>query len=1077
MITFKLNGKEVQGEEGQYILEVARKYGVDIPTLCYHEALEPAGMCRLCTVELFDGRKTRFVTACNYPIWEGMEVNTDTEAVHQGRKLIVELLLARCPDVQVIKELAAQYDIKEPRFKKEDDDCILCGLCVRICERMGNSALGLTGRGVEMKVDTPFHIQTDVCMGCGACAFVCPTGHIKLEDITRHAVQPIPSEYDMGLKGRKPIYVPYAQAIPNTPAIDRTKCIHFKTGGCQICSEFCGVNAIDYNQQDEIIELNVGAIVLAPGFQPFDPSGFEAYSYAGNPNIVTSMEFERILSASGPTMGHLVRPSDNKEPKKIAWLQCVGSRDNHQCDHGYCSSVCCMYAIKEAVIAKEHAGNDLDCAIFFMDMRTHGKDFERFYDDARKKHGVRFIRSRVPAIESVEGSDKLVIPYVDENGDTADESFDMVVLSVGLETPPELVELARNLDIDLTEGQFCETDSFHPVTTSKKGIYVCGAFQGPKDIPQSVIESSSAAAEAGALLSQARNTLTREKEVTEERNIFGERPRIGVFVCQCGINISGVVDVPAVRDYAGSLPYVEYITDNLYTCSQDTQETIAQVIKENNLNRIVVAACTPKTHEPLFQETLTAAGLNKYLFEMTNIRNQDSWVHKDNPDMATEKAKDLVRMAVAKVALMESLEEAELDVNQRALVIGGGISGMASAKSLSDQGYQVDLVERSAHLGGMARHLFRTWKGEDIQENLADLIKSVESDSNVKVHLDTELTNVEGFVGNFKTTLSSSGREETVEHGIAVIATGANEYQPDEYLYGEDPRVLTHLELDQKFIENDPSLKEIKTAVFIQCVGSREPERPYCSRVCCTHAIESALHLKEINPDMNIYVLYRDIRTYGEREYLYRKARLAGILFIPFSLDEKPQVTKNKDGLKIEVIDHLLEQIVVIKADLLALASAIVPYKDEKLAQFFKVAMNDDGFFVEKHAKLGPSEFATDGVFLCGMAHYPKPIDESVAQALAASSRAVTLLAREKVHVSGTIAEVNPVFCSSCGVCIEICPYSAPSFVEEGPFAGKADINPVLCKGCGLCVASCRSGAINLKGFGTDQIMAMINEI
>jgi heterodisulfide reductase subunit A len=736
-----------------------------------------------------------------------------------------------------------------------------------------------------------------------------------------------------------------------------------------------------------------------------------------------------------------------------------------------------MYAIKEAVIAKEHAGNDLDCAIFFMDMRTHGKDFERFYDDASKKHGVRFIRSRVPAIESVEGSDVLVIPYVDESGYTADESFDMVVLSVGLETPPELIELARNLDIDLTEGQFCETDSFHPVTTSKKGIYVCGAFQGPKDIPQSVIESSSAAAEAGALLSQARNTLTKEKEVPQERNISGERPRIGVFVCQCGINISGIVDVPAVRDYAGSLPYVEYITDNLYTCSQDTQETMTQVIKENNLNRIVVAACTPKTHEPLFQETLTAAGLNKYLFEMTNIRNQDSWVHKDNPDMATEKAKDLVRMAVAKVALMESLEEAELDVNQRALVIGGGISGMASAKSLSDQGYQVDLVERSAHLGGMARHLFRTWKGEDIQENLADLIKSVESDSNVKVHLDTELTNVEGFVGNFKTTLSSSGREETVEHGIAIIATGANEYQPDEYLYGEDPRVLTHLELDQKFIENDPSLKEIKTAVFIQCVGSREPERPYCSRVCCTHAIESALHLKEINPDMNIYVLYRDIRTYGEREYLYRKARLAGILFIQFSLDEKPQVTKNKNKLKIEVIDHLLEQIVVIKADLLALASAIVPYKDEKLAQFFKVAMNDDGFFVEKHAKLGPSEFATDGVFLCGMAHYPKPIDESVAQALAASSRAVTLLAREKVQVSGTIAEVTPVFCSSCGVCIEICPYSAPSFVEEGPFAGKADINPVLCKGCGLCVASCRSGAINLKGFGTDQIMAMINEI
>jgi heterodisulfide reductase subunit A len=1077
MITFKLNGKEVQGEEGQYILQVARKYGVEIPTLCHHEALEPAGMCRLCTVELFNGRKTRFVTACNYPIWEGMEVSTDTEGVHEGRKLIVELLLARCPDVPIIKELAAKYDIKEPRFKKEDDDCILCGLCVRICERMGNSAIGLTGRGVDMKVDTPFHIQTDACMACGACAFVCPTGHIKLEDITKHAVQPIPSEYDVGLKSRKPIYVPYAQAIPNIPAIDRTKCVHFKTGGCQICSAFCGVNAIDYGQQDEIIELDVGAIVLAPGFQPFDPEKLKAYSYAKNPNIVSSMEFERILSASGPTMGHLVRPSDKKRPKKIAWLQCVGSRDIHQCDHGYCSSVCCMYAIKEAVIAKEHEGPDLDCAIFFMDMRTHGKDFERFFDTAREKHGVRFIRSRVPAIESVEGSDHLLIPYVNENGETVEESFDMVVLSVGLETSPEVAELAKNLGINLSEGQFCETDTFHPVTTSKKGIYVCGAFVGPKDIPQSVIESSSAAAEVGALLSQARNTLTKEKEVPQERSIFGERPRIGVFVCQCGINISGVVDVPAVRDYATSLPFVEYATDNLYTCSQDTQEIMTQVIKENNLNRIVVAACTPKTHEALFQETLVAAGLNKYLFEMTNIRNQDSWVHKDSPELATEKAKDLIRMAVAKVALMESLDEAELDINQRALVIGGGISGMSSAKSLSDQGYQVDLVERSAHLGGMARNLFRTWKGEDVQKNLAELIQSAESDKNIKIHLDTELSHVEGFVGNFKTTLSSSDKEETIEHGVAVIATGANEQQPNEYLYGEDHRVLTHLELDQKFMENDPSLKEIKTAVFIQCVGSREPERPYCSRVCCTHAIESALYLKELNPDMNVYILFRDIRAYGEREYLYREARLAGILFIPFSLDEKPKVSKDEEELKIEVIDHLLGHTLVIKADILALASAIVPYKDEKLAQFFKVAMNDDGFFVEKHAKLGPSEFATDGVFLCGMAHYPKPIDESIAQALAASSRAVTLLAKKKIQVSGTVAEVDAVFCSSCGVCIELCPYAAPSFASEGSFAGKAAINPVLCKGCGLCVASCRSGAINLKGFGEEQILAMIDQI
>jgi len=429
----------------------------------------------------------------------------------------------------------------------------------------------------------------------------------------------------------------------------------------------------------------------------------------------------------------------------------------------------------------------------------------------------------------------------------------------------------------------------------------------------------------------------------------------------------------------------------------------------------VVAACTPKTHEPLFQETLINAGLNKYLFEMTNIRNQDSWVHKDNPDMATEKARDLVRMAVAKVALMEPLEEAQVAVNQKALVIGGGISGMAAAESLASQGYEVCLVERSAYLGGQALNLFKTWKGEDVQENLAVLRETIESNVDIDVRLDTQLGRVEGFVGNFKTTLSSNGKDEVVEHGIALIATGAAEFKPDEYLYGKDPRVLTHLELDQKLMGNDPSLKDAKTAVFIQCVGSREPERPYCSRVCCTHSIENALHLKELNPAMNVYILYRDIRTYGEREYLYREARRAGIIFIRYSLEQKPQLKLGQDQLEIEVVDHILGRPVLIPADLVSLATGIVPYRDENLAQFFKVPMNEDGFFVEAHAKLGPSEFATDGVFLCGMAHYPKPIDESVAQAQAAASRAVTLLAKMNIQVSGTIAQVDPVFCSSCG--------------------------------------------------------------
>jgi heterodisulfide reductase subunit A len=907
----------------------------------------------------------------------------------------------------------------------------------------------------------PRFVDMEKCIACGTCAEKCPK---KVDDA-----------FNENLIKRKAVYVQYAQAVPLKYAIDKDNCIFFEKGKCRACEKFCPTKAINFEEKEQKIHLNVGAIVLAPGFAPYDPTRYQTYKYAKYPNVVTSMEFERILSATGPYQGHLQRPSDHKAPKRIAWLQCIGSRDVHHCDHGYCSSVCCMYAIKEAVIAKEHAGKDLECTIFYMDMRTHGKDFERYYNAAKETHGVRFIRSRVPTIEWVQESGDVLIPYVNEKGEVVEERFDMAVLSVGLEITPEAVGLAKKLNIDLTEGQFCKTETFEPVKTSREGIFVCGAFQGPKDIPQSVIEASSAAAEAGALLSKSRNSLTKKKEIPPERGAGDKRPRIGVFVCHCGINISGVVDVHALRDYAASLPFVEYATDNLFTCSTDTQDIIAKVIQEKNLNRIVVAACTPKTHEPLFQETLVNAGLNKYLFEMTNIRNQDSWVHKDEPKKATEKAMDLVRMAVAKAALMTPLKEADVDINQRALVVGGGISGMVSARTLSRQGYKVSLVERASALGGQALNLYRTWKGDDIQKNLSDLVRSVETDSNIDVHLNTELTNVEGFVGNFKTTLSKGA--QVVEHGIAVLSTGAKEFQPDEYLYGKDPRVMTHLELDKRFQKSDPSLKAIKNAVFIQCVGSREPHRPYCSRVCCTHSIESALQLKEMNPDMNVYILYRDIRTYGEREYLYRKARTEGVLFVQFSKDQKPKVSAAEDGLKIEVVDQNLGENLVLKADLLALASAILPYKDEKLAQFFKVPMNEDGFFVEAHAKLGPSEFATDGVFLCGMAHYPKPIDESVAQAQAAASRAVTLLARERVKVSGMVAYANPLSCSSCGVCVEVCPYSAPSFVAKGPFAGKAEVNPVLCKGCGLCVASCRSGALNLRGFEEGQIMAMINEM
>jgi len=663
---------------------------------------------------------------------------------------------------------------------------------------------------------------------------------------------------------------------------------------------------------------------------------------------------------------------------------------------------------------------------------------------------------------------------VTDEGELKTEIFDLIVLSVGLQISPEVVDLAKRLDLEMTSGSFCQTQTFAPVETSRGGVFVCGAFQGPKDIPQSVIDSSAAATAAGEILTQARNSRTNTPEIIPEINISNERPRIGVFVCRCGINIAGVVDVPGTAEYAATLPYVEYATDNMYSCSQDTQETITKIIKEKKLNRVVIAACTPKTHEPLFQETLTNAGLNKYLFEMANIRNQDSWVHKNNPDLATKKARDLVRMAVYKVALMEPLKEAELEVNQTAMVIGGGISGMAAARSLARQGYETHIIEKSSQLGGQALNLYRTAKGEDIQQKLSNLVDKTGKNEKIHVHLDSEITHVEGFVGNFETTLSSKGSEESLEHGVAIVATGASPLQPDEYGYGRDARILTALELDRKFIEEDPSLKDLSTAVFIQCVGSREPERMYCSRVCCTHAVDNALALKRKNPDMSVFVLYRDLRTYGERELIYKEAREAGVFFIRYTLESKPQVTIENGKLLVKVLDHILGRPLEIETDLLTLATAIIPNRDDRLANFFKVPINDDGFFVERHAKLGPSEFATDGVFLCGMAHYPKPIDESIAQGQAAASRAVTLLARETIFTSGVIAETAPAMCSQCGVCVSVCPYSAPSFVEDGPWTGRAQINPVLCKGCGLCVASCRSGAIHLKGFDNNQIFSQI---
>ncbi len=902
----------------------------------------------------------------------------------------------------------------------------------------------------------PRYVDMDKCIACGLCAEKCP--------------KKVPDAYDGNLSKRKAVYVPYAQAVPLKYVIDPDQCIYFKKGKCKACEKFCPTQAIKFDDQEKKITLNVGAVVLSQGGRTFDPSVHDTFGYTKHPNIVTSLEFERILSASGPYGGHLVRPSDKKEPEKIAWLQCIGSRDEHPGAKGYCSGVCCTYAIKEAMLAKEHSSHHLDTAIFYIDIRTYGKDFERYYNRA-KEEGVRFVKSKITQITPVDETGRHVIPYVDARGKRVEEAFDIVVLSVGLMVSKQGAELAQRLGVDLDHYQYAATSSFEPVASSRPGIYVCGAFEAPKDIPSSVIDSSAAAGVVGSQLSEARWSLTKTESVPDEIDLTGTPSRVGVFVCRCGTNIAGVVDVPEVVEFAKTLPGVVYVEENLFSCSQDTQDKMTQVIKEQELNRVVVAACTPKTHEPLFQETLINAGINKYLFEMANIRNQCSWVHKEDPEKSTQKAKDLVRMAVSKAALLEPLAESAMAVNHSALVIGGGVAGMVAAKTLSGQGFHTFLIEKTDRLGGRARQVHETWRGEDVQEYLAGLIHSIESDRNIDVFLDSRIAGVDGFVGNFKTTITQSGQRRTLEHGVTLIASGASELKPAQYLYGQDPRVVTGLELQQRFIDKSPSLESLNTAVFIQCVGSRIPERPYCSKICCTQSIKSALKLKKINPKMNVFVVYRHMRPYGLREDLYREARSVGVAFIRRDTDKELTVGVDGETLKVSFSDRVLGRAMEIRPDLLILASAIVPDAKTELAQLYKVPLNDDGFFAEAHVKLRPVDFATDGIFVCGLAHAPKSLDESITQAQAAAARAVTVLSMENIKMGGIVSHIIPERCSGCMGCINVCPFGAITFDPE-KFV--AEVNPALCKGCGACSAACPSEAPALMGFDNNQLYAQI---
>ncbi|GAB4486611.1 MAG: hypothetical protein OHK006_14640 [Thermodesulfovibrionales bacterium] len=901
----------------------------------------------------------------------------------------------------------------------------------------------------------PRYVDADKCTGCGDCELKCP--------------KKVPNEFDQQLGTRKAVYSLFPQAVPNTRAIDASQCLCLNDPArkrCRLCEKACKAGAINYNDTGREIELNVGSIILGPGLDRYDARVRQELGLGRWKNVVSSIQFERILSASGPSKGVVQRPSDEKHPKKVAWIQCVGSRDNHNANP-WCSSVCCMYATKQSIIAKEHDKN-IEPTVFYMEMRSFGKDFDKYVERAKKEYGVRYQRAMVSAVREEAGTGDLLLKYAVEDGSLVTEKFDMVVLSVGFQPHCDAEQFAKVFGIETTPYLFPKTSGFAPVKTSREGIFVTGIYQGPKDIPETVMQGSSVAGSVMALLAEVRGTETLKKELPAERDVTGEEPRIGVFVCHCGTNISSTVNIDEVVGAVKDQPGVAYVTNTIYACAQDNQDMIKQTIREKNLNRVVIASCTPRTHEKLFQETIREAGLNKYLFDLADIREQCSWCHKGQNEVATKKAIGIVKMSIAKSRLQEPLTSETVGVTPACLIIGGGIAGMTSALSLADQGFPVHIVEKEAELGGLTRGVFRTLEGLDVQEFLKDRIGAVTEHPKITVHTGTEVKKTEGFVGSFTTFLSDGS---AIDHGAIILATGGVEYQPTEYLYGQSANVITQRQLEKSLAEGlAPAAGE--RFVMIQCVGSREEPNQYCSRVCCQDAVKNAIAIKEKNPASDVIIIYRDIRTYGLREDYYRKARDLGVIFVRYDVERKPRVEQAGNRVNVKTWDFMLNREISFDADRLVLSTGLRPHPStDRTGEMYKVTRNPDGYYLEAHVKLRPVDFPSEGLFVAGLGHAPKNIDETVTQALAAAGRAGVVLSHETLAVSGIIAKHKRELCMSCLSCLRVCPFGSPYIAEDG----KVSHNEVKCMGCGICAGICPAKAFQVNNFRDDQILAMID--